>query len=235
MEENHTYPLQEYGRDIARALMPIDILLSVVLVAGIIGNVFVIFIFSTKMREDKKASRYFIPILAFWDLMVCIMSQIHFISDSLHWTSFHSDELCKILTFFFFQTIMTSDAFILTIAVQRFIKVFRATAKQIMTLYWRRVTVVLVIASNTLYSIPTAIVSGVQESSVVYRNVNITIQGCALANDQYQLFQMISYCILMVILVANIGVTFGLYVRVCYIWSFSQTKNQAATRVQPAA
>ena len=235
MEENHTYPLQEYGRDIARALMPIDILLSVVLVAGIIGNVFVIFIFSTKMREDKKASRYFIPILAFWDLMVCIISQIHFISDSLHWTSFHSDELCKILMFFFFQTIMTSDAFILTIAVQRFIKVFRATAKQIMTLYWRRVTVVLVIASNTLYSIPTAIVSGVQESSVVYRNVNITIQGCALANDQYQLFQMISYCILMVILVANIGVTFGLYVRVCYIWSFAQTKNQAATRVQPAA
>ena len=218
MEENHTYLIQEYGRDIARALLPIDILLSVVLVAGIIGNTFVIFIFATKMRKDKKASRYFIPILAFWDLMVCIMSEIRFISNSQHWSSFHSDELCKTLMFFLVQTIMTSDAFILAIAVQRFIKICRPTATQ-MTLYWRRVTVVLVIVTNTLYSIPHAVISGVQETSAVYRNVNIIGEGCATANNQYPLFQMISYCMLMFILVANIGTTFGLYVPIgCVIY-----------------
>ena len=163
------------------------------------------------MRKDQRGSRYFIPFLAFWDFMVCIMSQTNFISYSLHWTSFPSDELCKTLTSFLVQTIMTSDAFILAIVVQRFIKICRPTAKQ-MSLYWRRVTVVLVLVTNTLYSIPTAIVSGVQESAVVYRNVNITIEGCAITNNQYQLFQVISYCIIMVILVANTWATFGLYV-----------------------
>ena len=143
------------------------------------------------------------------------MSQTNFISYSLHWTSFPSDERCKTLTFLLIQTIMTSDAFILAIAVQRFIKICRPTAKQ-MTLYWRRVTVVLVIVTNALYSIPTAIVSGVQESLVVYKNVNLTIEGCAIANNQYLLFQMISYCILMVSLVVNTGATFGLYVPIGY-------------------
>ena len=216
MEENHTFLIREYGRDIARALLPIDILLSVVLVAGIIGNTFVIFIFATKMRKDKKASRYFIPILALSDVMVCITSEISTISNSLHWTTFHSDGLCKTSLFFLCQTMMTSDAFLLAIAVQRFIKICRPTAKQ-MTLFWRRITIVLVIVTNTLYSIPTPIVSGVQKSLVVYRNMNITGEGCATGNNQYPRFELIYSGFLIFIFFANIMVTAGLYTPIALV------------------
>ena len=109
MEDNHTYLIQEYGRDIARAMMPIYIFISVVLVTGIIGNVFIIVTFATKMRKDKKASQYFIPILAFYDLMVSIMSQIHLIAASLYWATYWSDMLCKTCMFLLTQTMLTSE------------------------------------------------------------------------------------------------------------------------------
>ena len=64
MEDNVTYLLREYDRDIALTFLPVNIFLSIVLIVGIIGNTFVIFIFATKMRNDKKGARYFIPILA---------------------------------------------------------------------------------------------------------------------------------------------------------------------------
>ena len=216
MEGNHTVLLLEYGKGISKALLPIDILLSIVLVAGILGNVFVIFIFATKMRQDKRGSRYFIPVLAVCDLMVCIVALVHYASNTLFWTSFQSDRLCKTLMFFLVQTMMTSDGFLLAIAVQRFIKICRPTAKQ-MTLYWRRVTSVLVIVANTLYSIPTAVVSGVQDSTVVYKNVNISGEGCGTANNQYPLFQLIYYSGVMFILIANIVVTAGLYTPIALV------------------
>ena len=229
MEDNHTNLILEYNRDIAIASLPVDILLSVVLVVGIIGNVFVIFIFATKMRKDQRGSRYFIPIVAFFDLLVCVLSLIYFISTTLHWTTFRSDELCKTMTFFLVQTMMISDAFLLAISVQRFIKICRPAAKQ-MTLYWRRVTVVLVIATNTLYSIPTAVVSGVQDSPVIYRNVNITGKGCSTTNNEYSLFQLIYYGVVMFILVTNIAVTCGLYTPIaCIIYRRSRNYRFPAT------
>ena len=60
MPDNHTYYLlREYERDIIKALFPVDIFLSIVLVVGIIGNTFVIFMFATKMRKYKKRSTVF--------------------------------------------------------------------------------------------------------------------------------------------------------------------------------
>ena len=216
MEGNHTYLLGEYDREIAKTLLPVDIILSIVLMVGIIGNTFVIFIFATKMRKDKKGARYFIPILALSDVMVCISSEVNVISNTLHWKSFHSDELCKTLMFFLLQTMMTSDAFLLVIAVQRFVKICRPTAKQ-MTLFWRRITMVLVIVTNILYSTPTAIVSGVQESSVVYKNMNITGEGCATGNNKYPRIQLIYGGVLIIIIVANIVVTAGLYTPIALV------------------
>ena len=225
MEDNHTHLLEEYGRDMARVVLPIDILLSIVLVTGIIGNMFVIFIFATKMRKNQRGSRYFIPFLAFCDLIVCIMSEILLITNSQHWISFHSDELCKTLFFFLLQSMMMSDAFLLAISVQRFLKICRPTAKQ-MTLYWRRITVVLVIVTNTLYSVPIPIVSGIQELSVVYRNVTITGPTCVTANHKYPSFQLICYVIVTLIILSNIVATLGLYTPIaCVIYRFSRKRR----------
>ena len=225
MEGNYTYLLGEYSKDIVNALLPMNILFSIILVSGVIGNVFVIFIYATKMRKDQRESRYFIPVLAFYDLMTCVTSWIYFLSNTFFWASFRSDELCKTLLLFLVQTMMTSDAFLLVVAVQRYIKICRPHAKQ-MSLFWRRLTIALVIATNIFYSIPTAIVSGVQESPVVYRNVTISGEGCSTGNKRYPLFQLIYYAIVMFILVANIVVTAGMYTPIaCVIFRRSRKRR----------
>ena len=210
MDGNYSYLVQEYSSEILKALLPLDILYSVVIIAGIIGNITVIFTYATKMRKGKLESRYFIPVLAFYDLIVCIVSEIYFLTNSHFLAKFDSDELCKTLLFFLVQTMMTSDSFLLAIGIQRYVKICRPHGKQ-MTLFWRRVTVVLVIATNVFYSIPTAIVSGIQEMPVVYKNVNISGKSCSTGNNQYRKFQLIYFGILMIILVTNIVVTAGMY------------------------
>ena len=218
MDGNDTYLLQEYSREIIRVLLPIDILCSIILLTGVIGNIFVIFIYAIKMRKDQRESRYFIPILAFYDLMVCIISEIYFLSKTFFWATFYSDELCKTLLFFLLQTVMTSDAFLLVIAVQRYIMICRPLGKQ-MTLFWRRITIALVVAANIAYSIPMTIVSGVQETPLVYRNVNISGERCSLGNEKFPLFQLIYSGIVMIIVVANIVVTAAMYTPItCVIY-----------------
>ena len=218
MDGNHTYLLQEYKREIIRVLLPIDILYSVILLVGVVGNIFVIVIYALQMKKDQRESRYFIPILAFYDIMVCILSEIYFLYRTFFWTAFHSDELCKTLLFFLVQTKFTSDAFLLAIAIQRYIMICRSLGKQ-MTLFWRRITMVSVIAANIVYSIPVTIVSGVKVSPLVYRNETITGEHCSLANEKYPTFQLAYAGILIFIGVANIVVTSAMYMPIaCVIY-----------------
>ena len=232
MDGNNTYLIEEYGSDIVSAFLPIDVIFSIILVAGIIGNMFVIFIYAIKMRKDKRESRYFIPVLAFYDLLVCILSETYNLSKTFFWATFPSDEICKTLIFFLAQAMFTSNTFLLAIAVQRYIKICRPFAKQ-MTLFWRRITMAVVIVTNILVSIPTSVVSGVQDLPVVYRNTNITGKGCSTGNEIYPKFQLIYYAIMLVFLFANIAITAGMYTPVaCVIYRrFRKRRSQSRTEI----
>ena len=218
MDRNQTELLQEYSRERIRVLLPVDILYSVILLVGVVGNIFVIVIYTLKMKRDQRASRYFIPILAFYDIMVCIISEIIFLSRTFFWVTFHADELCITISFFLVQTKMTSDAFLLAIAVQRYIMICRPQRKQ-MTLFWRRITIVLVIAVNIVYSIPVTIVSGVQVSPLVFKNVTLYGERCSLGNEKFPTFQLIYVVIVIFIVVANIIATCAMYTPIaCVIY-----------------
>ena len=230
MDGNHTYLLQEYSGKITRILLPIDILCSIIILFGVIGNIFVLILYAIRMKKDQRESRYFIPILAFYDLMVCILSEIYFLSRTFLMTPFQSDELCKTLLFFLAQTVMTSDAFLLVIAIQRHIMICRPLGKQ-MTIFWRRISIALVIAANIAYSIPVTIVSGVQESALVYRNVTISGQRCSIGNEEYPLFQRIYYGIVIFIIVANIVVTTAMYIPIACVVYRRLRKKSAKQRV----
>ena len=217
-----------------RAFLPVNILYSITLVAGFIGNIFVISIYATKMRKNQRESRYFIPVLASYDLMVCILSEIYFLSNTFFKASFRSDELCKILLFFLVQTMMTSDAFLLAIAIQRYTKICRPLGRQ-MTLFWRRLAVALIVTANIMYSVPTAFVSGVQEFQVDYRNMTITGKSCSTGNNRYPLFQLVYYGIIMLILVVNIVVTAGMYTPIALVIYRTFGRRNAQQRTESSS
>ncbi|KAK3094113.1 hypothetical protein FSP39_024258 [Pinctada imbricata] len=225
--ENSTIDLAvEYGMDVSRTLIPNTVIFSVVLFIGVICNLFVLIVYSSMMRKDQMESRYFIPILSLYDLLVCLVSGTYFILDTQLWIAFESDVLCKIILFFVGHTMMTSDSFLLAIAVQRYVKICRPLGKQ-MTLFWRRLTVFLVIFLNFLYSIPTAVVSGVKDLELVYKGVNISGPSCFTGSQRYPLFQLVYYSILIFIVIFNIVITAGLYTPIaCVIYKKFHKKGR---------
>ena len=113
---------------------------------------------------------------------------------------------------------MTSDAFLLAIAIQRYTMICRPLGKQ-MTLFWRRVTISFVIVANSVYSIPVTVVSGVQDKQIVYKNVTMFGKRCSLGNEKFPTLQLISVGIVIFIIVANIVVTSAMYTPIaCVIY-----------------
>ncbi|KAK3092456.1 hypothetical protein FSP39_003022 [Pinctada imbricata] len=199
------------GEFIFKAFTPITVIYSVIILIGLIGNITVFYIYVTKMPHERFEQRYFIPVLTFFDILVCIVSFVYFTVQTYRWLTFHSDMLCKWMVFFVIFTMMTSDAILLAIAVHRYRKICRPFGKQ-MTLKWRRLSVVLVISSGICYSIPSLIVDGVKDFGIEYKGVNITGQGCFIGNKQYHLLQVVYHGILSLIVTANIILTAAMYV-----------------------
>ena len=231
MDGNNTNLLREYGSEVVSAFAPSNIFYSIILIAGILGNAFVLYIYRTKMRDDERESRFFIPVLALYDFMVCIVTEIRFLTDTYWNVSFHSEKACKILVLFVVLTTMTSNTFLLAIAVQRYIKICRPLGKQ-MTLFWRRLTVALVVGGNIFFSIPTPIVAGIRDLNIVYRDVNITGKACATGDRQYPLFQLVYFSIMILVVVVNLTATMALYAPIaCVIYRRYQRKVQKVTGI----
>ncbi|KAK3093038.1 hypothetical protein FSP39_010373 [Pinctada imbricata] len=225
--ENSTVNLAEnYGKDVARSLIPNTVIFSTVLFVGAICNFLVLIVYSSMMKKEQMESRYFIPILSLYDLLVCLVSGTYFILDTHLWIAFESNMLCKIILFLVGHTMMTSDSFLLAIAVQRYVKICRPLGKQ-MTLFWRRLTVFLVIFLNFVYTIPTIVVSGVKDLELVYKGVNISGPSCFTGNQRYPLFQLVYYSIMIVIVISNIVITAGLYTPIgCVIYKTFHKKGR---------
>ena len=68
-----SYKLDKWNSDLARGLIPNNVILSLYIITGLIGNSIVILIYGFKMKGNKE-ERYFIPFLAtadLWASLVC--------------------------------------------------------------------------------------------------------------------------------------------------------------------
>ena len=202
------------------ALLPYTIIYSIVVVSGIVGNSFVVSMYLVKMRRKEMETRYFIPILAVFDLLMCVLAGIFVIENYVPVIGiFFSDGRCKALYFFLAFAMMTSNALLLTIAIQRYLKVCRPLGKQ-MNLFSRRLTTVVVITTSIIYALPTLIVTGVTSSYDVEYGMNISVNisspSCGPANQEYPMFQLVYYTVLFVIGASNLLVTIGMYTPIMF-------------------
>ena len=150
MDTNESlYLQQEYSDAIEHTLLANVIVKSAILCVGVLGNLTVLIMYCTKMDGYLTEPRYFIPILAFYDLLACISAVVYIFIETYMWISFTSDILCKVLIAFSENTTLTSTAFLMVISIQRYVKICRPHSKQ-MTLFWRRFTVVCVILINLI-------------------------------------------------------------------------------------
>ena len=190
MDGNFTYLGLMYSSE--KAFLLQTIIHGLVILFGIVGNSFVLFIYIVKMRRTQREARYFIPILAGFDLLVCILAATIIIGNYLPYIGVFNDVLCKATYFLLAISISVSNALLLTIAIQRYLKVCRPLGKQ-MHLFWRRLATVLMLTTSIVYAVPILFISGATTSTIAYDGMNISLFSCNQSNHRYPIFQLVYY------------------------------------------
>ena len=209
----------------ANAFLLHAVIYGLVILFGIVGNSFVLFIYMVKLRQTQWETRYFIPILAVFDLLLCLIAATTVIWNYIPYLGIFNDVLCKVTYFLCPFAMMTSNALLLMIAIQRYLKVYRPLGQQ-MDLFWRRFVTVLVITTYIIFAVPMLFISGATTFTNTYNGMNMSLYSCSPANHQYPTFQFAFYLVMLAVGFANLVVTIGMYTPImCAIYRHFQNSN----------
>ncbi|XP_061163767.1 probable G-protein coupled receptor No18 [Saccostrea echinata] len=153
--DNNTFlseKLEKWNSDLARGLTPNNVILSLYIITGLVGNSIVILVYGFKMKGNKE-ERYFIPFLAFADLWASFVCASFGIALNMMQAQFNNTDLCKAWWFFAAFTTFCSIFILTIIAVHRYRKVCKPLGKQ-MTLKWKRVAMCIALALAFILSVP---------------------------------------------------------------------------------
>lgn len=195
-----SYKVKEWNHEIAQSLIPNNIILSLYMVAGVLGNSIVIFIYSFKMKGNKE-ERYFIPFLAMVDLWASLINASFAIAQNMMQASFDNDHLCKAWWFFSAFSTLTSALFLLIIAVHRYLKVCKPLGRQ-MTRTWKRFAMCMVLTFAFTLSVSLTNFYG----SDPFLNEKLSIYGhrCSRLESANKTESLVFGGVLLLILLTNI-------------------------------
>ena len=204
--------ISEWNDEIAKSLIPNIFVLSLYIVAGICGNVVVLMVYAIQMKEISD-ERFFIPILAVFDLTATLYLGTFSIYNCLNQIVFSSDTLCKTLSFFFGLTTFIPIFLLLIIAVQRYRKVC-VPRKVSMSLLLKRVLVLLAIFISLLIISP---IPFVYEVKPVYNTIyGIVGRKCAKSKTSNSLARNIYGIVVGMFALVVITTLIVLYFRIAY-------------------
>ncbi|XP_076100803.1 uncharacterized protein LOC143069898 [Mytilus galloprovincialis] len=112
----------EWNDEILKSLIPNIVLLSIYIMTGIFGNGLVLIVYTLRMK-DLSDERYFIPILAVFDMIASVYLGTFAIYECLNQVIFSNSIVCKIAQFFAGYTTFVPIFVLLIIAIQRYLKV----------------------------------------------------------------------------------------------------------------
>lgn len=207
---------QEWNAHYVDFLIPNIIWTIVCFILGFVGNSFVLLFYICRIKRQYREDRYFIPILAFTDLTANLFSTIHNSIDYLYLVTFPSSQLCTALFFLSFFTSAASTHFLLVIGIQRYLNVCRPRGFH-MTLFWRRVAIIVTMCAVTSYSIPILFAAGNKTVEWTFNEQNVTGIICSLNAQDNPEFSSIYYPGTLVVLVAIIIATVVVYFPVGYV------------------
>lgn len=174
MNKTDEEKLWEWNNEQAKIFIVNDIFLVIYILLGILGNAVVIVVYCFKMKK-RRDDRFFIPYLAVVDLLACTTRSSFELAMNLLPVNFRGSILCKALWFPTNVTSFSSMFLLLTISLQRYLKVCRPFGKQ-MTLRWKRGALGLTLFMSVALSMPLNIWN--EEIPVRNKELNITGYMC---------------------------------------------------------
>ena len=148
--------LEEWNAEITQSLIPDIVILSLWFIIGVFGNLIVIVVYTFQMKE-KNDERYFVPILAVFDMISASYISLWSIYQNTHYVSFSSVILCQIAQFFVGLTTYMPILLLVIIAVQRYTKVCKPLRPP-MPLFVKRCIVCIAFVFSVLLAIPLPLV-----------------------------------------------------------------------------
>lgn len=202
-------------------LLPNIIWMCVCLFVGVIGNSLVLLVYRLRLKTEMN-ERYFIPILAFLDLLSSIFSSLNGLVAYFFYTNYPSEGLCKFLHFSSFLTSAASAHTLLLIAIQRYRKICIPFGKQ-MDLFWKRVSLAIVMILSLCYSFPVIFSAGY----MFRKEENLTVRYCAIDAGEFPKFYQIYFIGIFLIVVLNIFAITVLYANMaCSIYRRGRKSEQ---------
>jgi len=185
------------------------------LVIGIVGNVIIILVYIFKIKNYSE-ERYFIPILALFDLCAIIFTTIYFILDYVYFVNFQSSIICKLISFSTYLWTAISAHTLLVIGVQRYLKICKPLGSQ-MTLFWRRAAVAITIGYSVAFSSPLLYFAGIKEFDWTFEDRNVTVKTCALNADNNIQFNDVYFLLSVILIIVNILAIMGVYIPIGHV------------------
>ena len=177
--------LQELNERYANALIPVSVLLGLFAVAGILGNILVLVVFSVGSQYKHNNFRIFVICLAVIDLITCVSLIPAEMAKNRSHFSFPDATPCKVKCFF--NTFGTASAAftLLVISIDRFRKVCQPLKKQIVPT--QAVKILLTVLSVAfLMSLPAPVMCGISTANKTnIHNTTTTVYMCT-AEKKFQ-------------------------------------------------
>ncbi|KAL3892213.1 hypothetical protein ACJMK2_004444 [Sinanodonta woodiana] len=177
--------MENKNKEELELLTPAFVMVTLFMIVGLPGNLFVIIVYYRKMR--RTTSRYFIIVLAALDFINCVFTMPAEMALLSNFYTFDVPWLCKLIRFIPYSTNNSSGMILLGIAVDRFRKICQATRKSF-SLKHVKIFCICSITFATLSSTPSIVLYGTNTKilPVYLKELNITIYGkTCLVEDQY--------------------------------------------------
>jgi len=175
-------PLEILNKEMRTVVMPVSIFVGILIVFGFFGNIFVLYVFVKRYHDCS--FRYFVLCLALLDFISTLTTMPGEILTQQFWYMYPNyTEICKVKSFFNMFTISGEALCLLTIAVDRYLKVCRPFGRQIKPKRARVLCVVFYVAALVL-SFPVALMWRVQHREQEFRGRMIEVRIC-LKDEKY--------------------------------------------------
>ncbi|XP_052064390.1 cholecystokinin receptor-like [Mytilus californianus] len=212
MENNgsNSNAVSVWNSKLSKILIPNNIVLSLYIFLGIIGNTTVIIVYRFRMRK-KSEDRYFIPILAVSDLAGATVCGSFGIALNMMQSEFYNKHLCKAWWFFAAFTTYMSILLLLIIATQRYLKLCRPQGHQ-MKQFHKRLAVGLSLGLASLLALPTTALYG----SVDFPNADGSVVGarCSKLKEVNKTLSLLYGVIIIIILLTSMTIMIFFYSRI---------------------
>ncbi|XP_052086632.1 5-hydroxytryptamine receptor-like [Mytilus californianus] len=180
-ESHSNIYLEALNNVMVKLLIPTTVFLFVLLLASLVGNCLVVYVYTFKMKS-KTDDRYFIPCLAVVDMIACGLGVSFGICLNFNPLNFRKGVICKLIWSANQYTATSSGLMLLAIAVQRYIKVSRLSNSS-MSLRSKRLTITAIIIVSIVISLPCVVLYGeteilvqliLQMRIILLTNLNLT-------------------------------------------------------------